>query len=198
MYVSLQFTRRITALATAILAVLVLAGCGGTYHVTTEVEDDGTTVVTMDNNEITVEGAMKFHAESLEGNYTIEKQLFVDLRKTQREGEGPAYAFLVKYIGLRYLKIEKGRSLELIVDQRSHFFSGEGEVRRQMDPSGESFTESVDYPVDPDFLVRLSEAESIGVVVNGHDGEITGYFDADNITNLRRFVTDHVPPINPD
>jgi hypothetical protein len=199
MFVALPLSPRNLVFAIGLLvSIITIAGCGGTYHVNTDHGDDGTTVITMDNNEIKVEGAMKFHAESLEGNYTVEKQLYVNLRKIEREGEDPTFAFLVNYIGMSYLKIEKGRSLELIVDGRSHYFSGEGEVRRQMDPSGDLFTERVDYPVKVDFLIRLIEAETIGVVVNGHDGEVQGYFDSDNIGALRRFVADYVPQIDPE
>jgi hypothetical protein len=97
-----------------------------------------------------------------------------------------------------YLKIEKGRSLELIADGRSYHFSGEGEVRREMDPSGDLFMEWLDYPVEAEFLILLSEVETIGVVVNGHEGEVQGYFDSENIIALRRFVTDYVPQIEPD
>ncbi|UCH84519.1 MAG: hypothetical protein JSW50_02160 [Candidatus Latescibacterota bacterium] len=179
-----------------VAVVMLTAGCKGSYHVNTDHLDDGTTVTVMQNNELKVEGALKFHAESLEGNYTVEKQLFLDLRKIQKLDEQPIFAFLMEYIGTHWLKIEKGRSLELVVDGRSFYFSGEGEVRREMDPSGDSFSEKVDYPVDSDFLIRLAQAESVEVIVNGHDGEIAGYFDSVNFGNVRRFVADHVPQVD--
>ncbi|MEJ2722989.1 MAG: hypothetical protein P8181_17910, partial [bacterium] len=175
-----------------LIFILVVSGCSAWYHIDTAVQDDGTRVVTMDNNEIKVEGARKYHAESLEGNYVVERRLFLNLRRITAPDGKASYEFMVEYSGKDWLKIEKGRSLELVVDGRSTLFSAVGEVGREMDPSGEWFTEWLDYPVDRDFLFRIATAQTIEVIVNGHEGEVRGFFDGDNFKAIRRFVAEYV------
>ncbi|UCG52841.1 MAG: hypothetical protein JSW58_04610 [Candidatus Latescibacterota bacterium] len=188
-------TNGISVLTTAVLLFFV-AGCASSYHVNTEFSDDGTNTIVMANNEIKIEGGLKYHGEShideWGAAYRVERRCYLDIRKTEYPGGRVTYDLMLKYIGVDWLNMETGRSLELVIDGRSRILSGEGKVSREKDPSGEFVTESLDYSVSRDFLIRLAEAESVSVVITGHEGEVKGYFNEDNLANVRRFVHEFV------
>jgi hypothetical protein len=189
-------TRRIAVWATVagVLAgaVLIGAGCGKARRVETKVRDDGTSVHTLTNNEIKVEGAVKYHAEFEEGNYSIEKRVLLDVQAVEKPGDPSSYAFLLTYMGANPLNIEPGRSLEIIADLNSHVLSAEGDAKRSRDPSGQFYTEALRYPVSGDMLNSTAAAERVRVIVKGRDGDAAGYFDETNFADFRRFVAEHV------
>lgn len=176
----------------ASIVALYLGGCAAPYHLEKKTHEDGSVDYVMFNNEITVEGAAKYHAEFREGNYGVERRCFVDVRKSVIPDGEVTYGIVVKYVGSDWLNIEKGRSLELVVGINSFVLSAEGDLDRQKDPTGDFVTEILDYPVSRELLLRLAQADKVDVIVNGHAGEVKGYFNEQNFTSIRRFVTEHV------
>ena len=98
-------------------------------------------------------------------------------------------------MGVEELGIEPGRSLEFVADLNSYVLSAEGARKRERDPTGKSFTETLVYPVSGERLLRMSEAETLRVTINGRGGEVSGSFDDVNFANLRRFVSECVRPM---
>jgi hypothetical protein len=68
----------------------------------------------------------------------------------------------------------------------------EGFGKKHRDPTGKSYVETLVYPISGERLLRMSEAESIQMIVNGSSGQVKGTFDGDNFANLRRFVAECV------
>ena len=183
-------------LMTAALAVsALLAACAGSYHIQTDAHDDGSIDYVLTNNEITVEGAAKYHAELNEfddGNYMVEKRCYIDVR-AHRSAEGTVeYWLILTYIAKDWLEIEKGRSLELAIDRNEKVLTADSDLNREMDPSGDFITEILEYPVDSDLLWRMVRAQAILVNITGRQGEAKGYFNETNFANLRRFAKDHM------
>ena len=184
----------------AILCIAAqLAACAGSYHVKTDTRDDGSVDYLLTNNEITVQGAAKYHAEFnefAEGNYSVEKRCYIDVRSSKAASGDVSYWLILTYVALDWLKIEKGRSLELIIDSNSQVLSADSELNREMDPSGKFFTEILEYPVTSDILWEMIRADAILVTVNGHEGEMKGYFNETNFANIRRFAREHMEEIS--
>ena len=191
------FFDRITVRTSAVLlaagAIVGCGGCGGSRGIDTKISGDGTTTRTLANNEVKLEGALKYHGSG-ERSYTIEKQCFLDFRARETASGETTYEIVLTYIGVEELGIEPGRSLEFVADLNSYVLSAEGAGKRERDPAGKSFTETLVYPVSGERLLRLSEAESLQVMVNGRAGKVRGSFDGVNFANLRRFVTECVRP----
>lgn len=175
------------------LAALLSAGCAGRYRVDTQTDADGTTTYTVINNEIATEGGTKYNDGFSERNHHVEKRCFLDLRARETPGVGRTFELVLTYIGTTALNIEPGRSLEIVIGLNSAMLSaGGGAVRKSKDPSTKLVTESLNYPVSPQLLLSMAEAETIQVIVSGEDGEVRGSFDDENLANLRRFVNDYV------
>jgi len=175
------------------VSALLSAGCAGRYRVDTQTGADGTTTHTVINNEIATEGGTKYYDGYSEGGRHVEKRCFLDLRARDKSGVGRTFELVLTYIGSTALNIEPGRSLEIVIGLNSTVLSaGGGAVRRSKDPSTKLVTESLDYPVSPQLLLEMAEAETIQVIVSGGDGELRGSFDDENFATLRRFVDDYV------
>jgi hypothetical protein len=188
-------------LAALVFAVIVasavsgfVAGCGGSRGIRTSVSDDGTTTRTLANSEVKLEGAIKYTGSD-ERDYVVEKQCFLDYRSRETASRMMKYEIVLTYIGVEELGIEPGRSLELQADLNSYVLTAEGPAKRQRDPTGKSYTETLVYQVSSEQLLKLSQAESVQVIVNGRAGEAKGSFDAVNFAHLRGFVAECVKPI---
>jgi hypothetical protein len=121
------------------------------------------------------------------------RSCFLDLRAREKSGGEKTFELVLTYIGSTALNIEPGRSLEIVIGLNSTTLStGGGAVRKSKDPSTKLVTESLDYPVSPQLLLEMAEAETIQVIVSGEDGELRGSFDDENFETLRRFVDDYV------
>jgi hypothetical protein len=177
-------------------AIAVCGGCGGSRGIDTRISGDGTTTRTLANNEVKLEGAMKYHGSG-ERSYTIEKQCFLDFRARETTSGETTYEIVLTYTGVDELGIEPGRSLEFVADMNSYVLSAEGAAKKQRDPTGDFFTEILVYPISGERLLRMAEAESLQVMVNGRAGKVRGFFDGVNFANLRRFVGECVRPAGP-
>ena len=177
-------------------AIALCSGCGGSRGIDTKISGDGTTTRTLANNEVKLEGAMKYHGSG-ERSYTIEKQCFLDFRARETTSGETTYEIVLTYTGVDELGIEPGRSLEFVADMNSYVLSAEGAARKQRDPTGDFFTEILIYPISGERLLRMAEAESLQVMVNGRAGKVRGSFDGVNFANLRRFVGECVRPAGP-
>ncbi len=186
------FAANVVWIVAAAILVGQTAGCASPYHINKQTHDDGTEDYVLFNNEIVVEGAAKYHAEFQEGNYSLDRQCFLDVRRSQHGNGDLTYGLIVRYVGSDWLTIEKGRSLELVIGINSFVFSAEGDLDRQKDPTGNFVTETLDYPVSSDILRRLTDADKVDVIVTGRAGEVRGYFDDRNFANIRRFVHEYV------
>jgi hypothetical protein len=180
-------TRLILAASGAVLA----AGCAASSGIQVKVSEDGTTTKTLPNNEIRLEGAMKYYGAD-ERSRVIEKQCFLDYRSREAPSGEISYEIVLTYTGVDELGIEPGRSLEFIVGMNSYVLSAEGFGKKHRDPTGKSYVETLVYPISGERLLRMSEAESIQMIVNGSSGQVKGTFDGDNFANLRRFVAECV------
>lgn len=174
----------------AALAVLA-AGCGKARRVETRVRDDGAVTHTLTNNEVRVEGAVKYHAEFVEGNYSVEKRIVLDVQSVEEPQASGSYALLLTFMGASALNIEPGRSLEIVADLNSYVLSAEGEAKRSRDPTGQYYTEYLRYPVSRDVLASMAESGTVQVIVKGRDGDAMGYFDETNFADFRNFVAEH-------
>lgn len=170
-----------------------VAGCGGSRGIDTKVSSDGTATRTLSNSEIKLEGAMKYTGSG-ERSYIIERQCFLDYRARETVSGEMTYEIVLTYMGIEELGIEPGRSLEFAADLNSYVLSADGPGKKQRDPAGESYTETLVYPVSGERLMRISEADAVRVIVNGRAGEVKGAFDEVNFANLRRFVAECVRP----
>jgi hypothetical protein len=180
-------------MAAVVLGVAVqLTACSGSYHVKADIRDDGSTEYVLTNNEITVEGAAKYHSEFNEGNYSVAKRCYIDLRSLQDSAGDVSYWLILTYVADEWLEIEKGRSLELTIDLNSEVLSADSELDREKDPSGKFITEILEYPVTSDVLWRMIRADAIVVNVAGRKGEVTGFFNETNFANLRKFANEHM------
>lgn len=177
-----------------VAAVLQLAACAGSYHVKTDVGDDGSTEYVLTNNEITVEGAAKYHSEigEGEGNYSVEKRCYIDLRSLQDSDGNASYWLILTYVAEDYLKIETGRSLEFTIDLNSLVLSADSGLNREKDPSGQFVTEILEYPITSDDLWKMIRADAIIVNVTGREGEMNGYFNETNFANFRKFAREYM------
>jgi len=188
----------IMALAPAVLlaasAFGLVAGCGGSHGIETKVSSDGTATRTLSNSEIKLEGAMKYTGSG-ERSYIIEKQCFLDYRARETVSGEMTYEIVLTYMGIEELGIEPGRSLEFAADLNSYVLSADGPGKKQRDPTGKSYTETLAYPVSGERLMRISEADAVRVIVSGRAGEVKGAFDEVNFANLRRFVAECVRPV---
>jgi hypothetical protein len=173
--------------------VLLAAGCAGSYHVVTNVRDDGTTTYTLAHNEISVEGASKYVGSVLTSSI-IEKRCVLDVRASDDPGGKRTFELLLTYIGKDPMDMEPGRSLEIIADANSYVLSARGGTTRTRDPSGTSYTESLIYPVTRDVLLSMADAQSVQTLVKGPREDVRGYFDEKNLADFRRFVSDYVRP----
>jgi len=179
------------------VSALVSTGCAGGYRVDTHTTADGTTTYTVANNEINAEGGTKYDAFAEQDRH-IEKRCFLDLRAYDKPGAKRTYGLIVTYVGSAALDIKPGRSLEIVIGLNSTTLSaGGGEVTKSKDPSTKLVTESVAYPVSPELLIAMSEAEEIQVIVSGQEGKVKGFFNDKNFVNLRRFVGEYVEQLTP-
>ncbi len=180
-------------MAVIVLGVAVqLAACAGSYHVKTDVGDDGSTEYILTNNEITVEGAAKYHAEFEEGNYSVAKRCYIDLRMLKDSAGNVSYWLILTYVADEWLTIEKGRSLELTVDLNTMVFTADSNLNREKDPSGKWVTEILEYAITSDELWEMIRADAILVNVTGREGEMSGYFNEINFANFRKFAAEHM------
>ena len=186
--------KNIATAAACVAFAVQFAACAGSYHVKTNINDDGSTEYPLTNNEITVEGAAKFHAELTEGegNFNVEKRCFIDLRSRKDPEGNVSYWLILTYMAEDWLEIETGRSLELTIDLNSLVLSADSGLNRQKDPSGNFITEILEYPVTSDDLWKMIRADAILVNVTGREGEMNGYFNEINFANLRRFAEEHM------
>lgn len=178
-------------LAVIAAAALLASGCASSRPVVTQVLDDGTTTYTLMNNEIKVAGATKYYGFE-EGSSLVEKRCVLDVRARENRGEEKTFELLLTYSGLSALNIEPGRSLEIAADLNSYVLSADGGARRGRDPSGQHFTESLDYPVSAGMLVAMADARTVSITVKGRDGDARGSFDKKNFADFRRFVDAYV------
>jgi hypothetical protein len=189
---------RLTAFVSAVIVALAasgfVAGCGGSRGIDTKILSDGTTTRTLANSEIKLEGAMKYYGSD-ERDYIVEKQCFLDYRSRETASRRIGYEIVLTYIGVEELGIEPGRSLEFVADLNSYVLTADGPGKKERDPTGKSFTETLVYPVSSERLMNLSEAESVRVIINGRAGEVKGSFDEVNFAHLRSFVAECVKPI---
>ena len=189
---------RLAALVSAVIvasaATGFVVGCGGSRGIQTRVWDDGTTTRTLANSEIKLEGAEKYYGSD-ERSRVIEKQCFLDYRAREKASGETTYEIVLTYMGVEELGIQPGRSLEFVADLNSYVLTADGSGKKERDPTGKSFTETLVYPVSSERLMNLSEAESVRVIVNGRAGEVKGSFDEVNFAHLRSFVAECVKPI---
>jgi hypothetical protein len=192
-----SWQRGIMTLASAFLlaagATGFVAGCGGSRGIDTKILSDGTTTRTLANNEVKLEGAMKYYGSG-ERDYVIERQCYLDYRARETASGETMYEIVLAYIGVEELGIEPGRSLEFEADLNTYVLTAEGPGKRQRDPTGKSFKETLVYPVESERLMKLSEAASVRVTINGRAGAVKGSFDGENFSNLRSFVAECVRP----
>jgi hypothetical protein len=186
---------RLTAVVSAVIVACAasgfVAGCGGSRGIDTKILSDGTTIRTVANSEIKLEGAMKYYGSD-ETDRKIEKQCFLDYRSRETASGEAKYEIVLTYIGVEELGIEPGRSLEFEADLNTYVLTAEGPAKRQRDPTGKSYTETLVYPVSGERLLGLSEAGSVRVTINGRMGVAKGSFDEVNFANLRSFVAECV------
>lgn len=178
------------ALLAVVLPVLATS-CGAGSSVRTDIENGGTTVHRLIDNEVVIEGGTKYYG-SAETAYQVEKRCFLDVRVSKPADGEASCSFVVRYVGDDWLDIQPGRSLKLTINGRDVFLSARAEGHRERDPTGSPMTETLEYPVDQDILVRLAEAHTVWVYLSGSNGEVSGYFDEGNFTKVRRFVNDYV------
>jgi hypothetical protein len=188
-----RIARRTIGLAAVGVVVLLTAGCASSYRVVTDVLDDGTTTYTLANNEIKVEGATKYYGFE-EGRSSVEKRCVLDVRAREKEGGERTFELLLTYTGVTALNIAPGRSLEVVADLNSYVLSAGSPAKKERDPSGQYFTESLDYAVSADVLVAMAEAQTLRVIVKGRDGDARGSFDEKGYADFRRFVDEYVRP----
>lgn len=182
---------RMTALALA--AALLAPGCGGSRRLETRALDDGTTIHTLRDVEVKVEGATK-HYGFEEGTSSVEKRCVLDVRAREEAGRETDFELLVTYEGTNALNIEPGRSLEIVADWNSYVLSASGGVERARDPSGRGYTESLAYAVSADVLVAMAEAETLRLILKGRDGDARGTFEEKSLAEFRMFVDSHARP----
>lgn len=175
-----------------LLAALNLAACAGSYHVKTDFRDDGSTEYVLTNNEITVEGAAKYHAQFEEGNYSVAKRCYIDLRSLKDAEGNASYWLILTYVADEWLEIEKGRSLELKVGLNTLVLSADSDLAREKDPSGNFVTEILEYPITGEQLWEMIRADAILVNVTGREGEMSGYFNETNFANFRKFAGEYM------
>lgn len=182
------------AIALLLLGVLALlsAGCASSHRVATRVLDDGTSTYTLSNNEIKVEGAVKYYGID-ERSASVEKRCVLDVRATDSPGKERTFELLLDYTGAQALNIEPGRSLEIVADLNSYVLSAGGGTKTR-DPSGRQFNETLAYPVSADVLIAMAEAGTVRIIVKGRDGDARGHFDAKNFADFRPFVAEYVRP----
>lgn len=187
----------VMALVSAVLLIAgvtgIIAGCGGSRGIQTRVSDDGTTTRTLASSEVKLEGAMKYYGSG-ERDYTIERQCFLDYRACETAAGEVSYEIVLAYTGIDELGIEPGRSLEFVADLNSYVLSAGGPAKRQRDPAGKGYTETLTYPVSGERLAKISEAGSVQIKINGRGGVVKGSFDEVNFSNLRSFVAECVKP----
>jgi hypothetical protein len=185
--------RRAAVLAAAVLAAALAiglaGGCGGSRGIDAKVLADGTTTRTVGNSEVKLEGAMKYYGSG-ERDYTLERQCFLDYRARETAAGETSYEIVLTYTGIDELGIEPGRSLEIEADLNAYVLSADGPAKRQRDPAGRGYTEILTYPVSGDRLMKISEAGSVQVKINGRGGVVKGSFDEVNFSDLRRFVAE--------
>ena len=179
-----------------VLAAGLLA-CAGGYHVERHVDDLGTETVTMDKNEIGIEGEREYSDYAISGTAMyltgVEQYCALDaVRRTKMDGSRHYY-LRFSYTGPRELNIVDRRSLELIFDDQSTAtLEGRGEVERESDPMSESWSETFYYAIDDEVLVRLSEANEVHVVVTGSEFELRCYLLERNFDAFQAFVRDYI------
>ena len=188
---------RLAALVSAVIVASAasgfVAGCGGSRGIQSSVSDDGTMTRTLSNSEVKLEGAMRYYGSG-ERDYVVEKQCFLDYRSCETASRKIKYEIVLTYVGVEELGIEPGRSLEFVADLNSHVLTAEAPGKRQRDPTGKSYTETLVYQVSSEQLLKISQAESVRVIVNGRAGEVRGSFDEVNFAHLRSFVAECVKP----
>jgi len=178
------------------MGVLMVA-CAGGYRVQTSVEADGTVVDRMVDNEVGLEGEGEYSDYAIQGSTMdlaeIERQCFLDASRHRAPDGEVTYYLLFRYTGPRHLEIAKRRSMELFIDEHtSCTLLGRGQVTRDENKMEQTFTESYDYEISDDILVRLANANEVKIVVKGSEFDLDCYFVDRNFENFRKFVKEYV------
>ncbi|NIM19885.1 MAG: hypothetical protein GTO51_06530 [Candidatus Latescibacteria bacterium] len=168
------------------IIILLIYGCAAGFHVDTYTNDDGMTISNTIGNEIYVIGGGK----DIPGGEIIKygKSCFLDVKRCEDVNGNVTYFLLLKYIGPDWFNIDAGPSLTLVIDDETKTLSAKGPLKKQKE--GNSFTESLDYSVSHDVLIKMINAEEIKVMISGEHGDLTAYFTAKNFTTFRRFVNE--------
>lgn len=174
-----------------------LVGCAGGYRVQTSVEADGTVIDRMVDNEVGLEGEGEYSDYAIQGSQMdlaeAERQCFLDASRHRAPDGEVTYYLLFSYTGPRHLEIAKRRSMELFIDEHTSLtLRGRGQVTRDENKMENTFSESYDYEISDEVLVRLANANEVKVVVKGSEFDLDCYFVDRNFENFRKFVKEFV------
>lgn len=160
-------------------------------------DDDGTEITRMIDNEIGVEGEGEYADYAIRGTRMdlagVEQHCYLDPARHLEPNGDTRYYLLFTYTGPRDLHIVNRRSLSLVIDgTATAVLVGRGDVIRQYSPMNGVYTESFYYYIPAEVLVRLAEADEVNVVVTGRDFQLDCYLLDKNFDGFRRFAKEYV------
>jgi hypothetical protein len=163
-----------------LLVVGAAALClGATYAVKSSTDEfTGNTYHLMTGNRL---GCSKAYEAQVDFNV----QKFVP-----KEGE-PSFQVFIKYQWSTWMFIEDDEPALLLIDGVSERIDPAGDGRH--DSAGRGVLETQMYRIEPELLIRLSQAKEIKIRVPGSKWNMDRCFDADNFQRLKDFVAQHAP-----
>lgn len=168
---------RITALA---LAALYACAPASSRVKTTHNDYDASTLVEMADNRLCRGEA--------HGGY----ELFLTAsRYSDRDGK-PFYGLTARYEGADWLRVGRGRTLQLTLDGTAETVAGDGSERFREAAGPGSVRERAQYAVDAAVLRRLAAAKAAGVRLNGERRGVDCVLSPENLESFRRFVSQYV------
>jgi hypothetical protein len=134
-----------------------------------------------------------YTADSMAGN-SLEGKLSHELnaaRYLARDGT-VNYALGVYYFGKDWMFIKPGESLILVIDGKRHGLKGQGSLRYRKTLENGTVSELAKYPVTPQLLKEIANANRVDVTIIGGNFVSVAHFSERNFENFKKFVNDYV------
>jgi hypothetical protein len=101
------------------------------------------------------------------------------------------YALGVYYYGNDWMFIKRGESLILVIDGKRYGLKGQGSLRYRKTLENGAVSELAKYPVTPQLLKEIANANRVDVRIIGSNFVSENHFTEQNFENFKKFVSDY-------
>lgn len=179
-------------LAALLLIPLFLAGCRSTtYAVKTQYYESGGYRV--DELDLYIPPTRERFLEIAFEPSNLELNLLRIVTQT----DSIHYILLVKYFGPKPLLIEQGQTLSIATEKKVVALSGKGSSGYRKQLTDENSTEKAYYDVSFVELKHIASSVDVVLTLAGANGSVERRFTRNNLEDLRKFLDEYPPALNP-